>query len=97
MSLVWLIFNFFKYAEETDDEVTAISDKTNPDKANQDKLAVTYSITHTTFKPRQITRGSRNFVIPRNGRWQRTGNERGEIVVKTKGKGGRPGADEEHL
>jgi len=97
MSLVWLIFNLFKYAEETDDEVAAISNKTNSNKANQDKLAVAYSISHAAFKPRQITGRSRHFVVPRNGRWRRTGNERGEIVVETEGKRSRPGADKEHF
>lgn len=66
MSLVWLIFNLLKYAEETDDEVAAISNKTNSNKANQDKLAVAYSISHAAFKPREIAGRSRHFVIPRN-------------------------------
>jgi len=52
MSLVWLIFNLLKYAEETDDEVAAISHKTDPDKTNQDKLAVAYSVPHAAFKAR---------------------------------------------
>jgi len=97
MSLVWLIFNLLKYAKETDDEVATISNKTDSDKANQDKLAVAYPISHAAFKPRQITGRSRHFIIPRNSRWQRTGNERGEIVVETEGKRSRPGADKEHF
>jgi len=95
MSLVWLIFNLLKYAEETDDKVAAISNKTNSNKANQDKLAVAYSISHAAFKPREIAGRSRHFVIPRNSRWRRTGNERGEVVVETEGKRSRPGADKE--
>lgn len=92
-----VVFYFFEYAEQANDEVDAIHCQTNPNEADQHNLVVADPIANATFMAAQISHGagrSSKFIVPRRrGGWS-AGHERGEIVVERKGERGRPSADE---
>jgi hypothetical protein len=93
----WVVFNFFKYTEQTEDEVNAVHYQLHPNQTNKRSLVVAHPITYTTFVATQIhhrTLGSREPIVPCSGWGCSARDEGGEEIVEGEGESGGPGAYE---
>jgi hypothetical protein len=66
----WVVFDFFEYSEQTDDEVDTIHYQPHPNQANKCSLIVAHPIAYTTFVAAQVhhrTLGSRELIVPCSG------------------------------
>ena len=66
----WVVFNFFKYTEQTDDEVDAIHYQPHSNQTNKRSLVVAHPIAYTTFVATQghhRTLGPRELIVPCSG------------------------------
>lgn len=91
-----MIFDLFKYSEQTNDEVGTVHNQTNHDKTNQRKLAVANGISNLS-DPCQIQWRSGQLAVPSGAAGRRAWYRGGKVVIKAERQSCRPGANETHF
>lgn len=94
---MWRVFHLFKDPIQADNQTDTIHQNPNENQTYQGQLRVTNAVPDATFKRGKLAVRSWKLVVPGYTTPGRTWDGRGEEVVKTQGKGSRPGADKDGL
>jgi hypothetical protein len=86
-----MVLYLFEYSIQTNHQVKAVHQESNPHQDNQRHLQITQPFSRRVFiSSSKRTGRPGNTAVPRNRRWIRTRNGGREEIVETERKRGRP-------
>jgi hypothetical protein len=85
-----MILYLFKYSIQTNHQIKAVHQESNPHQDNQRNLIITQRFSRRAFSRSKRTGRPRDIAIPRNSRCTRTRNGGRKEIVETERKRGRP-------
>ena len=78
-----MVLYLFEYSIQTNHQVKAVHQESNPDQDNQRNLTIAQRFTRPFISSSERTGRPGNIAVPRNSRWTRTRNGGRKEIVET--------------